>query len=235
MRSTSLAAPLMFSALTCLALLAGCDGTISVTFFTGPRELAVSSSSFALPPELDDGSGRIASVPCGPMGMCPPSDDVALTCEAGVCDPAPLTLSGTVGDVIDVDVLLAESREIGIRAVESYTIEEVAYEVRLNTLSFDFGPIDVHWGPEAATAIDPALGVRRFGTVPVIGAGTTPTGQLQLDRAGADALTEYLVQTDSRVRFFASTAVDLEPGDPAPRGDLTVGVNATLTAVGRVL
>ncbi len=224
-----------FTILVSLALLAGCDGTISVTFFPGAQELAVSSSSFALPPELDDGSGTIPSVACGPMGMCPPSDELALTCEASVCDPAPVTLAGTVGDVIDVDALLAESREIGIRAVESYTIEEVAYEVRLNTLSFPLGPIDVFWGPEAATSIDPGLGVRPFGTVPLVPAGETPSGTIVLDREGADALTDYLVNTGSRVRFFARTSVDLEPGGPAPRGDLTVGVNATLTAVGRVL
>lgn len=230
MRSTWLS-----TALLALSLLTGCDGTVSVTFFTGPRELSVSSSSFALPAELDDGSGRIASVPCGPMGMCPPSDEVTLTCEAGVCDPAPVTLSGTAGDVIDIEVLLAESREIGVRSIESYTIEEVAYEVRLNTLSLDLGPVDIYWGPEAATSIDPALGVRRFGTVPIIRAGETPAGPLDLDTEGAAALTDYLVNTGTRVRFFASTTVDLEPGDPTPQGDLTVGVNATITAVGRVL
>lgn len=222
-------------ALSALVPLAGCDGTVSVTFFTGPRELTVSAASFALPPELDDGSGRIASVPCGPMGMCPPSDEVTLTCEAGVCDPAPVTISGPVGDVIDVEVLLAEGREIGIRSIESYTVEEVAYEVRLNTLSFDVGPVDIYWGPEAATSIDAALGVRRFGTVPVIAAGTTPMGPIDLDVAGAAAMTEYLVDTATRVRFFASSSVDLEPGDATPQGNLTVGVNATITAVGRVL
>jgi hypothetical protein len=222
-------------AVSFLVLFAGCDGTVSVTFFTGPRELVVSSASFALPSELDDGSGRIGSVPCGPMGMCPPSDEVTLTCEAGICDPAPVTLSGTVGDVIDIQVLLAESREVGIRSIESYTVEEVAYEVRLNTLSFDVGPVDIYWGPEAATSIDPALGVRRFGTVPVIEAGTTPRGTVELDVAGATALTDYLVDSGTRVRFFASSTVDLEPGDAMPQGDLTVGVNATITAVGRVL
>ncbi|HEY8430675.1 MAG TPA: hypothetical protein VIL20_19985 [Sandaracinaceae bacterium] len=218
-----------------LGLLAGCEGKISVTFFTGPRQLTVSSSSFALPAELDDGAGRIASYPCGPMGMCPPSDELTIACEAGTCDPAPVTVSGPVGEVVDVYVLLIEAGEIGIREIQSYTIEEVAYEVRLNTLSFDVEPIDVYWGPESATTIDPGLGVRRVGTVPQVRAGQTPHGTLELDEEGAAALAEYLVSTSSRVRFFASTAVDLEPGQPIPQGDLTVAVNATLTAVGRVL
>ena len=62
---------LRFLSLTALlVLLASCDGTISVTFSTGPQEFEVGTASLALPTELrDDASGNIASVPCGPMGM----------------------------------------------------------------------------------------------------------------------------------------------------------------------
>jgi hypothetical protein len=219
-----------------LVVLSGCDGTISVTFFTGRQELEVSSADLSLPAALEDG-GRIASVACGPSGMCAqPSGAIVITCEANVCDPAPTTLSPQVGQVIDVESLLAETRDIGVRRIESYTIEEVSYDVSLNTLGLDVGPVDVYWGPEAATAIDPALGVRRFGTVPVVARETTPSGQIVIDAAGAEALSDYLVATGSRVRFFAQTVVDLEPGDPFPTGGtLEVGVNATITAVGRVI
>jgi hypothetical protein len=212
----------------------GCDGTISVTFFTGVQEFEVSTADLGLPTALRDASGNIATVSCGTV-MCPPSAPVPLTCAGGACDPAPVTLSGPVGSVIDIDMLLAESREVGVRRVESYDIEEVAYEVATNTLTLDIGPVEIHWGPEAATAIDPALGVQRFGTVPVIAAGSTPRGQMQLDSAGVDALSDYLVRTGTRIRFFARTTVDLAPGDRFPEGMLRIGVNATLTAVGRVI
>ncbi len=223
-------------ALLLLVALAGCDGTISVTFFTGLQELEVSSGDLALPAALNDG-GRIASVACGPSGMCaPPSGAIVISCEANVCDPAPTTLSVPFGEVIDVESLLAETRDVGVRRIESYTIEEVTYDVDLNTLGLDVGPVDIYWGPEAATAIDPALGVRPFGTVPLVAEGTTPRGQLAIDAAGAEALSDYLVATGSRVRFFAQTVVDLEPGDPFPSGGtLGVGVNVTITAVGRVI
>ncbi len=221
--------------LIALLALAGCDGTISVTFVTGPQTFDVSTSSLALPAELDDGSGHIASVTCGPMGMCPPSDTVTLTCQSNVCDPAPITLSGPVGSVIDVGALLADTREVGISRIESYSIEQVDYEVTLNTLTFDVGPVDIYWGPEAATAIDPALGVHHFGTVPAVAAGTTPSAELAIDADGSDALSDYLVNTAPRVRFFAQTSVDLAPGDPYPQGSLEVSVNATMTAVGRVI
>lgn len=224
------------SLLPVLVALAGCDGTISVTFFTGPQEVEISSAELSLPAALEQ-EGRVASVPCGPSGMCaPPSGAIVITCEADVCDPAPTTFSPPFGQVIDVEALLAETREIGVRRIESYTIEEVAYEVDLNTLGLDIGPVDIYWGPEAATAIDPALGVRRLGTVPPVANGTTPRGQIAIDPEGAQALSDYLVATGSRVRFFAQTVIDLAPGDPFPTGGtLKVGVNATITAIGRVL
>lgn len=216
-------------------LLAGCDGTISVTFWTGAQELEISMAAFELPPELEDGTGHIAEVECGPTGMCPPSTDVVLTCESGRCNPAPMTLSAGVGKVFDLEASLAETREIGVRRIESYTVEQVEFDVRLNTVGRDIGPVEIFWGPEAASAIDPALGVHPFGTVPVIEAGTAPGGAVAIDPDGRDALSEYLARSDPHVRFFARTVIDLEPGDPYPRGGtLRVGVNVRMTVVGRV-
>lgn len=218
------------------ALASGCDGTISVTFFTGPQVLSLSSANFVLPSELEDDAGNIANVPCGPTGMCPSNGHIAISCEANVCDPSPTTLSAGVGDVIDLDALLAETRDVGVRSIESYTIEEVRYGVRLNTLAFDVGPIEIYWGPAAATSIDPALGVHRLGTVPVVARGSTPEGTVELDEAGVAALSAYLVETGARVRFFAQTVIDLDPGDPFPEGgSVEVGVNLTITAVARVI
>ena len=89
--------------------------------------------------------------------------------------------------------------------------------------------------PEAATAIDPALGVRRFGTVPRLPAGATPAGQVAIDPVGAGELSDYLVMGGSRIRFFAQTSADLDPGDPFPAGSVRVSVNVTIRAVGSVL
>ena len=220
-------------ALSCL-LVGSCDGTISVTFATGPQEFEVSTMAFTLPAELRDGS-TIASLPCGPMGMCPPSADVTLECVADVCDPAPRTVSAPVGSVIDVDVLLAETREVGLRVVDSYVFERVTYDIQLNTMTVPIDEVTVYWGPEAATSIDPALGVRRFGTVPAIGAGQTGSGEVVIDGPGAAELSDCLVSRSPRIRFFAQTTVDLDPGDPFPEGSVRVSVNATVRAVGRLL
>jgi hypothetical protein len=225
---------LLLAASSILALATSCDGTISVTFATGPQELEVSVDTLMLPAELRDGA-QIASVPCGPMGMCPPSDVVTLSCEAGLCDPAPKTITVPVGGVIDFGVLLAEAPEVGLRSVDSYEFVSVSYDVRVNTLTNPTSPIDVYWGPEAATAVDPALGVRRFGTVPAIAVGQTGVGQMAIDAAGTQELSDYLVGGGTRIRFFAQTTVDLEPGDPFPTGSIRVAVNATVRAVGGIL
>ncbi|MEQ8890127.1 MAG: hypothetical protein RID93_20965, partial [Sandaracinaceae bacterium] len=171
-----------------LALGTSCDGTISVVFSTGPQDFQVDTSELDLPTAFRDDDGNIRSVPCGPMGMCPPSETVTLTCERDVCDPAPKTVSAPVGTVIDVDMLLSETREV-ISSVDSYTFEQIRYEVSLNTLTFPVNDVEIFWGPEAATAIDPALGVRRLGTVPAVAAGATPSGDVILDPAGAQELS----------------------------------------------
>ena len=216
-------------------LTTGCDGTISVVFSTGPQEFEVSTAGLALPVELRDMSGAIASVPCGPMGMCPPSDVVTLDCNADVCDPAPKTVSAPVGGVIDTEALLADTRDVGLRVVDSYTIERVAYDITLNTLTIPTQEIEVFWGPEAATSIDPAQGVHPFGRIPAIAAGATASGDMIIDGAGTAALSDFLVAGGGRMRLFARTSVDLDPGDPFPEGSVRMSVNATIRAVGSLV
>lgn len=217
------------------ALAAGCDGTISVTFSTGPQPFEVSTQALSLPAELEAPDGRIGSVPCGPMGMCPSTEEVVITCEADVCNPAERTVSVPVGNVIDVDDLLSETRDVGLRIVDAYEIVSVVYDVQSNTFTLPVEDIVIYWGPEGANAVDPMLGVRRLGTVPRLEAGTTLNdGQVIVDADGAAELSDYLVDGGSRIRFFAQTTADLDPGDPFPAGGVSLTVNATVRAVGSV-
>jgi len=161
---------------------------------------------------------------------------VTLECTAAnVCDPAPRTVSVPVGGVVDVDELLADTRDVGLRVVDSYDFEEVEYDITLNTLSIPVSAIEVYWGPEAATTIDPALGVRRFGTIPAIAAGQMGSGQMEIDGGGAAALSDFLVGGGGRIRFFAQTTLDLDPGDPFPEGAVRMTVNVTVLAVGSLV
>jgi len=205
-----------------------------VNFRSGQLLFGVSSTQLSLPNELRSPEGRILEVPCGPMGMCPMAAEVTIGCEAGVCDPAPRTLSVPVGDVVDFDAYSADLREL-FREVDTIEVRQIDYAVTLNTLTVDLDRIELFWGPEGAIDVDPAMGVTPLGSVPVLQARTTPAGQVELDGAGNAAMGEYLVSTSRRVRFFARTQVDLRPGDPFPEGELTVAVVLAVTATGQVI
>lgn len=216
-------------------LLAACDDTVVVQLQTGPQRFEVSASALALPAALEDASsGTIASVPCGPMGMCPSSASVAITCEAGVCDPAPRTLSGPVGDVVDVDVLASEARSL-LRRVDTIEVVEASYQVGANSLTVDLPETEVFWGPEGAADVDPAMGVVRLGVVPPLPAGSVDPGTVALDPVGVAALSDYLVGTSRRVRFFARTRVDLAPGDPFPAGSAAVLMDLRVRITGSLV
>lgn len=219
----------------CLLTLTACDGTISVTFQTGPLEFEVSSSEVDLPTELESDTGTIAAIPCGPMGMCPPSDVVTLTCVDNACDPAPRTVTVPAGSAVDIASLLASARTVGLSQVDAYDFGPVEYQIASNNLTVPLNPIEVYWAPASATTIDPAMGVHHFGTIPAIGAGQTGPGSMVIDGEGAGQLSDYLTGSGTSIRFFAQTMVDLNPGDPFPSGGIRMSVNASVTAVGSLV
>ncbi len=225
---------LSWSAVCGLWLLAGCSDVLVLQLQTGPQAFDVSADGLAIPDALRGADGQIASVPCGPMGVCPTDAAVPITCEAGFCDPAPRTLSFPLGDVVDFDVLASGGRVL-LRHIDAIEIVEGAYSVSVNSMTVPLPETELFWGPEGASDVDPAMGVVRIGTVPSIAAMTTVDGQLALDAAGVSLLSDYLVNTSRRIRFFARTQVDLEPGQPVPAGALSASVNLRVRITGTVL
>jgi hypothetical protein len=220
--------------LTCGALLstvAGCNNAVVVQLMTGNQTFEVSTSAVTVPAELQSG-GTIASVPC-PTGMCPSSDMLPLACVSGVCDPEPRTIAVPVGDVVDFDVLLREASTI-LRFVDAIEVTRVQYAASPNSLNVDVPDIEVFWGPDTAAGID-APGVARLGVIPALPAGTAREGEMQIDADGSASLSDHVVGGNRRVRFFARTSIDLDPGDPIPMGGATITVNLTVRAIGRIL
>lgn len=213
--------------------LAGCGDAAKVTFPVGPLAVSVSTAELALPTELRDGD-VILELPCGPMGMCPTSEALTVSCEAGVCDPAPTTIVVPLS-VVDVDTYIPDDFRALLNHIESFEVLDVTYAIELNTLNIRLPQIEVFWGPEGATTVDPAMGVVRFGSVPATRPGQTGSGMMSVDAAGAAALSDHLVDVSKRVRFFARTQVDLAPGDPFPEGRLDLNVSLRVRAVGSLL
>lgn len=222
------------SVIAALSLVA-CNNAIVVELQTGEQSFDVAASSLGLPPGLRDsssGSARIASVDCSGTGICPTTAEVPVDCNAGVCDPAPISVSVPVGDVVDFDQLLQSASTL-LRLVDGIEIESVAYNVSPNSLTMPLPAVTVLWGAESATASSPSL--RPIGTIPSIPANTTMMGMMEIDANGSADLGDYIVHTSRRVRIFARTSVDLNPGDPFPDGMAHFVVNVRVRAIGRIV
>ncbi|MCB9631219.1 MAG: hypothetical protein H6721_03605 [Sandaracinus sp.] len=220
-----------FWLLGALLTLAGCKTGATASFPVGV-EVSVDASELSLPEALRDGS-TIASVPCGPMGMCPTSAEAPITCEAGVCDPAPRTVSLLVGEV-DIDEAAGDVGEI-FDSIDTLKIDDVTYRIEANTLTVPTTELEIFWGPVTAVGIDESMGVRRLGVMPALAAGATGEGQVVLDAAGSAALTQYFESTSHEFRFFVRTTIDLEPGQPWPEGRLEAAVRMAITLEGSLL
>lgn len=211
-----------------LALLA-CNGTGSATFPLG-AELELSAEALALPEALRDGAS-VASLPCGPMGMCPTSAESPVSCVADVCEPAPQTVVVDLG-VVDVDESARAFSSI-FRSFESLEIEEMVARAERNTLNLDTEEIEVFWAPPGAVGLDE--GAHRLAIFPAVAAGTAGDLEVTLDEAGSEALSAHFANVSRRFKLFARSTVDVDAGDPWPAGSLRLAVVITVTVAGRLL
>lgn len=221
-------------ALLSLAALSACGGVLSATFAAGVM-VELSTEDFALPDALREESPsgpRIRELPCGPMGMCPSAEGVAIVCDADVCNPEPQTLSFPVGDV-DFDELAA-GLDDGFGEIDTLEVLDLDYLIESNTLSVDTTEVEIFWGPAGAVSIGDD-GVQRLGVVPAISAGESGEGSVTLDAAGAAALSLHFETVQHRFRFFARTVVDLEPGGAFPEGALEVSVRLRVRISGSLI
>lgn len=224
------------SALGALALAACSNNAIVVELQTGPEELDIAASSLMLPTELRDDSNTpatVRSVDCSSTQICPSSTEVPVACNsAGVCDPAAIQIQVPIGDVVDFQEILSSAGTL-LRLVDAVEIVSVTYSVA-NSLTVDVPAVTILWGPESATAT--SSGLTSIGTLPGFAASETSVmGMMDVDQAGSDALSDYIVHTAWRVRFFASTSVDLNPGDRFPDGMAAITVNIRVRAIGRIV
>lgn len=220
-------------ALVALGLVA-CNNSIVVELQTGEQSFDIAASSLNLPTELrDDTSGTaiVKSVDCSSTGICPSTTEVPVACSAGVCDPAAISISVPVGDVVDFEQLLQSAGTL-LRLVDGIEIESVTYAVT-SSLTTDLPATTVLWGPASAT--ETSANLQTLGTIPTLPHMQDTSGMMDIDADGSAALGDYIVNTSRQVRFFARTSVDLNPGDPFPDGMAHVVVNVRVRAIGRIV
>jgi hypothetical protein len=109
------------------------------------------------------------------------------------------------------------------------SVASVTYKVTSNTLNVDVPAIQVYLAPDGVT--DPhADGAVLFGTLPVIPAGSTPTGAMT-KAPGADAAFQMFTKNVSTTfNIIAATTVVIAPGTPVPHGAITVTVGGAVSA-----
>lgn len=216
-----------------LLLLASCSDTATVNFRSPELVFTVNAADLGLPPELrEDGvtGATIRSIDCNAaMPVCPRTSDVPVECIGSLCDPGAITIWVPVGDAVDFDSFRSALPQPFTR-VEEIDIRSIDYAVKLNSLSVSVPPLEIWWAPEGAPS-----GMTLLGTTSAVAAREAATGSVDIDAGGEASLSDYLVQTSSRVRFYVQTAVDLDPGDPFPEGELSVGVVFAVSAIGPLL
>lgn len=230
MRGTSIVFTLVLAALAP----AGCNGTVSFDIAAGPNTFDVSTDSLGIPPELrveaGGGSAVVASIPCDDSTPCLTAGSFVIDCNGGVCDPEPIPLSVEVGDGIDLESYTSQLGPVADR-LQSVEFTSIRYEVDTNTLNVDLPPVTIFWGPIGAAAIE-SDGVRVLGTIPPIPAQSSGSGSVAIDAGGQQALSQYIIDVDRRLRLFARAPIDINPGQAFPDGSIRLAVTMQLHIVG---
>ncbi len=217
------------------AALGACSGGVPIDFSVGPLSFDVDASRIVVPASLQ-ASGVVARVPCGAAAPCPaPATGLTLRCVDGSCDPDPVTMDLALSSVIDLSTYSSELASLG-NDLSAISLSSMSWQASAAGLRVPVGPIEVYWGPEAASGIT-SDGVRRLGTFPVIrfDAAGSARGDVALDAAGNAALSGHLLSVSRRFRFFARATVDLSPGAPLPAGRASIQVRLRVHAESKLL
>lgn len=212
--------------------LVGCSGGVPIDVSVGPLSFDVDVSRIAVPPSLQS-SGAITRIACSVSSMCPSAPGLALQCVAGACDPDPIAFD--LSSVVDLSTYSSELSTVGANLSSIY-VSAMSWQGSTTGLRVPVGPIEVFWGPEAASGVG-SDGVRKLGTIPVIrvDASGMSSGEIALDAAGNAALSNHLLNVSRRFRFFARALVDLAPGGALPAGRASLQVRMRVHAESMLL
>ena len=129
----------------------------------------------------------------------------------------------------DVDLDSSGYGSLPVDAVSSIEIDGIDTTVTANTLTFAVPAMEVSWGSENATQFD---STKVIATIPMLAAGSTTFGTINVDQANVTALSDYILNTSHKLRFFGRTQVDLSPGQAFPAGSLAFNLSVRLAVIG---
>jgi hypothetical protein len=216
----------------CSLAIAACDSDIlDVDVDLMPQSYAA---------DFGPSQGNIPAIACDPStaGTClegqtlvdastvGPTTEVHV--EAG-CDPSTLRCFALAEARLsqEVNVLQDDAfvTKVARRAVSAVRRVDLAYEVPVNTLTFDVPRVDVYVGP-GGTVVETDPGVVAVGSLDNIPASATIVGNRRHlvleDNSPARALIEELIQAKQPFVFVLVAAPRMESGAPLPGGAFTV-------------
>jgi len=207
-----------------------------VTFDLPPKTYSFDSAQAGLPtaatPVVHCGSpDNIATMTvmdcCKPPAGLPQPNCTAnpVVCEAGICTlEQPITVSQTMNLKSEVMVL----QSVNSQSLVDISLQNLHYEAT-STLTIDVPPLELYLAPSTVKdPKDPAA--MKFGTVPAIVHGTSPSGDVVLE-PGADALfAGYGHDFGTPFNFIATTTISVPSGSAPPTGAITVTVTGKVAA-----
>jgi hypothetical protein len=222
------------SAIAVLGLV-GC-GLIStditkITFDLPTETYTFDTAQWKIPPALQGLS--FPSIACTTDNDCCTLGSVAgfdctmttLACMSGSCS-AEFPESQATPINLSTDVMPSLS---SYTSLVSISISRITYTVRSNSLNVDVPPLSIYLAPNGVT--DPTDSrAKLFGTVPKIAAGSTPTGNVQLESNAAATFQSFTGNLATPFEIITAATVVIGAGTPVPTGAITIDVTGALSA-----
>ena len=215
---------------------AGC-GLISsdvaaIKFNLPPRMYSFDSSTFGVPAGLSQevpcGAGQLVVDCCNPPAPLPAPDcsTTQIACEQNENGMDVCTAQATVSQSQVMNLGQEVQQLSGLTGLVSISIKQISYRVDANTLDVTVPDVSLYLAPSGVTdANDP--GAKKFGTLPSIAAGTTPSGDVILEPNAAAVLESFTRNIQSPFTFIAATTLKVTH---SPTGKIDMTINGQLTA-----
>ena len=215
---------------------AGC-GLISsdvaaIKFNLPPRMYSFDSSTFGVPAGLSQevpcGAGQLVVDCCNPPAPLPAPDcsTTQIACEQNENGMDVCTAQATVSQSQVMNLGQEVQQLSGLTGLVSISIKQISYRVDANTLDVTVPDVSLYLAPSGVTdANDPSA--KKFGTLPSIAAGTTPSGDVILEPNAAAVLESFTRNIQSPFTFIAATTLKVTR---SPTGKIDMTINGQLTA-----
>ena len=213
-----------------------CDKIISsdvatIAFDLPPRHYTFNASMAGVP------SALAQEVPCGAppvMDCCNPTPPLPapdcsanpITCEQNENGTNVCMAQATISQSQMMNLGMEVSQLSGLTGVVTISIKRIGYQVNSNTLDVDLPDVSLYLAPAGVTdASDP--NAQKFGTMPAISAGSTPTGDVVLEPNAKQVLASFTSNLQSPFNFIATTTLKVSH---APTGAIDMTINGQLSA-----